>query len=136
MRPAANGLFGRNSYKLQEFCHLPHFMVLPRRGAGVAPPRNVGKAPEDRQRNQVVPPGRGRFPVSTVANKKPDSGIRSVESGTRIAESGARTAEPASLVISVEKRGTRNLIVSIRGSTVGVLVALAILAAAAWLLIR
>lgn len=74
--------------------------------------------------------------MSTVANKKPDSGIRSVESGTRIAESGARTAEPASLVISVEKRGTRNLIVSIRGSTVGVLVALAILAAAAWLLFR
>jgi hypothetical protein len=69
--------------------------------------------------------------VSTIANKKPDSGVRIAESGMRIADQA-----PASLVISVEKRGTRNLIVSIRGSTVGVLVALAILAAAAWLLIR
>ena len=43
---------------------------------------------------------------------------------------------PSSLVISVERLGSRHLIVSIRGSTVGVLVALAILAAAAWLLIR
>lgn len=55
--------------------------------------------------------------MDTIANRKTESA-------------------PASLVISVEKRGTRNLIVSIRGSTVGVLVALAILAAAAWLLVR
>jgi hypothetical protein len=83
--------------------------------------------------------------VSTVANKKPDSGVRVVESGQRVVDRGSRIAEsgsrigdaaPSSLVISVEKRGARNLIVSIRGSTIGVLVALAILAAAAWLLIR
>jgi hypothetical protein len=43
---------------------------------------------------------------------------------------------PRQLVISVERRGGRSLIVSIRGSTVGVLVALALLAAAAWVLTR
>lgn len=48
----------------------------------------------------------------------------------------AKKPDPSSLVISVERRGSRTLIVSIRGSTAGVLVALAILAAAAWLLIR
>jgi hypothetical protein len=41
---------------------------------------------------------------------------------------------PRQLVISVERKGGRSLIVSIRGSTVGVLVALALLAAAAWVL--
>jgi hypothetical protein len=44
--------------------------------------------------------------------------------------------QPSTLVISVERRGGRSLIVSIRGSTIGVLVALALMAAAAWLLTR
>ena len=110
---------------------MPQRRILPRSGAGLAAARTVGKAPEDRRRLQVVPPGRGRFPVNTIANKKPESGVRIAENGARMVDSA-----PASLVISVEKRGTRNLIVSIRGSTVGVLVALAILAASAWLLIR
>jgi hypothetical protein len=45
-----------------------------------------------------------------------------------------RHAAPRQLVITVERRGGRSLVVTIRGSTVGVLVALALLAAAAWVL--
>jgi hypothetical protein len=41
--------------------------------------------------------------------------------------------QPSTLVITVERRGRRSLIVSIRGSTIGVLLALALLALAVWL---
>jgi hypothetical protein len=47
-----------------------------------------------------------------------------------------RLEQPSNLVISVERRGARSLIVSIKGSTIGVLVALALLAAAAWIMMR
>lgn len=43
--------------------------------------------------------------------------------------------EPTALVISIERRGTRTLIVSIRGSTIGVLLALSLLGALAWLVV-
>jgi hypothetical protein len=45
-----------------------------------------------------------------------------------------RRDTPRQLVITVERRGGRSMVVTIRGSTVGVLVALALLAAAAWVL--
>ena len=44
--------------------------------------------------------------------------------------------QPSTLTISVQRKGTNSLIVSIRGSTMGVLVALVLLAAAAWMLTR
>jgi hypothetical protein len=44
--------------------------------------------------------------------------------------------DPSTLVISVERRGGRSLSVSIRGSTWGVLLSIALLAAAAWFLTR
>jgi hypothetical protein len=43
---------------------------------------------------------------------------------------------PSTLVISVERRCGRSVSVSIRGSTWGVLLALALLATAAWLVTR
>lgn len=45
-----------------------------------------------------------------------------------------KKVEPSTLVISVERRCGRSVSLSIRGSTWGVLLALALLAAAAWLL--
>ncbi len=47
-----------------------------------------------------------------------------------------RVEHPSTLVISVERRGGRSVSVSIKGSTWGVLLALALLAAAAWVLTR
>jgi flagellar biogenesis protein FliO len=47
-----------------------------------------------------------------------------------------KKVEPTTLMISVERRGGRSLSVSIRGSTWGVLFALALMGAAAWLLMR
>jgi hypothetical protein len=44
-----------------------------------------------------------------------------------------KKVQPSTLVISVERRGGRSVSVSIRGSTWGVLLALALIAAAAWL---
>lgn len=41
---------------------------------------------------------------------------------------------PSTLVISVERRGGRSVSVSIRGTTWGVLLALVLIATAAWLL--
>ena len=41
--------------------------------------------------------------------------------------------QPSTLVISVERRGHRSLMVSIRGSTIGVLLALSLVALALWL---
>jgi hypothetical protein len=47
-----------------------------------------------------------------------------------------RPGYPSTLLISVERHQGKRLIVSIRGSTVGVLLALVLIAAAAWLMIR
>jgi hypothetical protein len=47
-----------------------------------------------------------------------------------------KKADPKTLTISVERRGGRSVSLSIRGSTWGVLLALALLATAAWLLTR
>jgi hypothetical protein len=46
-----------------------------------------------------------------------------------------RKVQPSTLVISVERRCGRSVSLSIRGSTWGVLLALALIAAAAWLMI-
>jgi hypothetical protein len=47
-----------------------------------------------------------------------------------------KKVEPSTLVISVERRGYRSVSLSIRGSTWGVLLALALIAAAAWFFVR
>jgi hypothetical protein len=47
-----------------------------------------------------------------------------------------RPTQPSTLMISVERRQGRSLIVSIRGSTIGVLLALVLIAAAAWLMLQ
>ena len=47
-----------------------------------------------------------------------------------------KKVEPSTLVISVERRGYRSVSLSIRGSTWGVLLALTLLATAAWFLAR
>lgn len=83
-------------------------------GAGLAPGPFLGMAPEDRRAHQVGPPGEAReVPVHIATRRKGDQ---------------------SSLVISVERKEGRSLVVSIRGSTIGVLVALALLAAGAWIL--
>jgi hypothetical protein len=47
-----------------------------------------------------------------------------------------RFDQPSTLVITVERRGRKSLTVSIRGSTIGVLLALSILAGIAWIAMR
>ena len=80
----------------------------------------IGTAPEDRLTSKVGPQGRrGRSPVDATTRKKID-----------------RVAQPSTLMISVERRQGRSLTVSIRGSTIGVLLALVLLAAAAWLMLQ
>lgn len=48
----------------------------------------------------------------------------------------AKAGHPSTLSISVERREGRSLSLSIRGSTVGVLLALVLIATVAWLMMR
>ena len=86
-------------------------------GVGVAAGPGLGTPPENRLRTKVGSKGQAReVPVEVLTPRK--------------------KAEPSTLVISFERRGGRSVSVSIHGSTWGVLLALALLAAAGWLLTR
>lgn len=108
-------LFGRKPLKVLMFWHLTNCAKRFHRGAGLAAGPGLGTPPENRLRHKVGSKGQAReVPVEVLTPRK------------RVA--------PSTLVISVERRCGRSVSVSIRGSTWGVLLALALIATAAWLL--
>ena len=97
------------------FWHLTERAKRLRSGAGVAAGPGLGTPPKTAYVKGWSKGQAREVPVEVLTPRK-------------------RGEPPSTLVISVERRGGRSVSVSIRGTTWGVLLALVLLATAAWLL--